>query len=75
MPLYEYQCLDCGTISEVLVPRGTKGSNCPHCGSKNTRKTFSVFAISSPPCPSERKCETDGPRNTCPMSGQCRITS
>jgi len=73
MPLFEYECLDCRTINEVLAQRGAKAPACPECGGGNVRKAFSVFAVSTPACPSERKCENDGPRGGCPMSGQCRL--
>ena len=75
MPIYEYECLDCNSVNEVLTRRGARAPACPRCGSRKVRKAFSVFAMSSPPCPSERKCESDGPRDGCPMSGQCRIGS
>jgi len=74
MPIYEYECLDCRTVNEVLTQRGARPPACPKCGSRKVRKAFSAFAVSSPSCPSERKCESDGPRGGCPMSGQCRIT-
>ncbi len=73
MPIYEYECLECRTVNEVLAPRGSQPPPCPACGSAKVRKAFSVFALSSPACPSERKCENDGPRGGCPMSGQCRV--
>ena len=73
MPIFEYECLECNTVNEVLTRRGAKAPPCPECGSSKVRKAFSVFAVSSPACPSERKCESSGPRGGCPMSSQCRI--
>jgi putative FmdB family regulatory protein len=45
MPLYEFDCADCGKTAEILV-RSTnwKGTPCPHCGSKKLTKNLSVFA-------------------------------
>jgi putative FmdB family regulatory protein len=74
MPMYEYGCLGCKSLNEVLTPHGAKAPPCPQCGSRNVRTAFSVFALSSLPCPSERKCESNGRQAACPMSGQCRIT-
>ena len=73
MPIYEYECLSCNRVNEVLTKRGAPPPPCPQCGSRKVRKAFSVFALSSPACPAERTCENDGPRGSCPMSGKCRI--
>ncbi len=45
MPIYEFQCEECGRDSEVLV-RSTKwdGTKCPQCGSVRLIKKLSVFA-------------------------------
>lgn len=70
MPLYEFECADCGKSFELLV-RTTRwqGSTCPHCGSKQLTKKFSTFvaqggaAETSPPptCPSTgRACSCVG---------------
>ena len=76
MPIYEYTCTDCGQTNEVLMSRGDKPPPCPDCGSGEVTKEFSVFAMSSPTCPSERKCEnSDGPMPSCPNAGKCRITA
>ena len=46
MPIYEFQCDDCGTDFEELY-RSIKERRRPHCaecGSKNVHKKFSTFA-------------------------------
>ena len=43
MPLYEYQCSDCGAAFEVLV-RSSEKAACPDCGSERLEKQFSVPA-------------------------------
>lgn len=47
MPLYEYQCQDCGSqfekmarFSEVHLP-----PECPECHGRQTQKQISVFAM------------------------------
>jgi putative FmdB family regulatory protein len=47
MPIYEFQCGQCGKDSELLVRSSDwKGTTCPHCGSKKLQKKLSVFASS-----------------------------
>ncbi len=46
MPIYEYECEDCGTRFDKLV-RGFSAPaevTCPECGSAEVRKAFSTFA-------------------------------
>ena len=46
MPIYEYQCLDCGQRFEVLqrMGEGADDLTCPDCGQKRVTKQFSTFA-------------------------------
>jgi len=49
MPIYEYRCQRCGHIFEEFVRFGEEPElKCPQCGSKEARKTFSLFGTSSP---------------------------
>jgi len=45
MPLFEYECEDCGSRFEKLV-RGDRrdGIECPQCGSDRTERKLSTFA-------------------------------
>lgn len=47
MPLYEYECEDCGTTFEQLVAARDRdnGALCPDCGSENVERLLSTFAI------------------------------
>lgn len=46
MPIYEYQCLECGHTIEILRFGGeTAEENCPECGSGRLRRLFSPFAV------------------------------
>jgi len=47
MPLYEYDCRECGKRSEILAPAPPRSFRCPECGSTRTEKAFSVFAAPS----------------------------
>jgi putative FmdB family regulatory protein len=50
VPLYEYACRKCGEKFEQLV-RSMKAADdpakCPRCGSDQTARSLSVFAVSS----------------------------
>ena len=49
MPIYEYDCLDCGERYEKLI-RTMKAKvivNCPICGSQHARKAISLFGSRS----------------------------
>lgn len=49
MPLYEYQCSQCGQRFEVLqqMGQGAEGLTCPDCGSERVAKQLSTFASGS----------------------------
>ena len=46
MPLYDYECLDCGEIFEALV-RGSSPVVCPSCQSQKLEQMLSMFSVSS----------------------------
>ena len=47
MPIYEFDCQDCGDNFESLVMSFTKlyGVKCPECDSENIQKKISTFAV------------------------------
>ena len=54
MPIYEFNCNQCGQRSESLCRLGDYSSiRCPHCGSEDTVKVYSATAVitqHSSPC-------------------------
>jgi len=50
MPIYEYECIDCGQPFEELVISISKEVevNCPACDSKSVKKKISLFGITAP---------------------------
>ncbi len=46
MPIYEYVCKQCRQPFETLV-RGDEPPVCPHCGSADLNKQFSVLSAHS----------------------------
>ena len=47
MPIYEFDCQDCGDSFEALVFSFSKinGVTCPECESENIQKKISTFAV------------------------------
>ncbi|RLB07275.1 MAG: zinc ribbon domain-containing protein [Deltaproteobacteria bacterium] len=46
MPIFEYQCLECGEGFETLV-FGDQDVCCPKCSAKNVKKLLSTFSHKS----------------------------
>ena len=46
MPLYDYECRDCGERFEALV-LGRSVPSCPSCQSTNLEQLLSTFAVDS----------------------------
>jgi putative FmdB family regulatory protein len=48
MPIYEYQCRECGRTFETLVTGSTRAA-CPGCRSERLERKLSVFAVGATP--------------------------
>jgi putative FmdB family regulatory protein len=46
MPIFEYQCRDCGTKFEKIVSSATNHVTCKKCDSGKVEKMLSIFAVS-----------------------------
>ncbi|MGH9343014.1 MAG: FmdB family zinc ribbon protein [Terriglobia bacterium] len=46
MPIFEYECRDCGTKFEKLVSSGRAKVVCRECASAHVEQRLSVFAVS-----------------------------
>ena len=71
MPIFEYQCRDCGTKFEKILGSAGATVTCRHCASPHVEQLLSVFAVagvSSQMAPSE-----NGPCGACgaPRRGTC----
>jgi len=76
MPIYEFQCDDCGQAFEVLAASRTTKVRCTSCDSRRVRRLLSTFAAHGSsdlaPC-DDGKCPSSaaGPcagKKTCPFS-------
>ena len=47
MPLYDYECHDCGERFELLILRNSPTAACPSCQSQNLEQLISLFAVDS----------------------------
>lgn len=61
MPIYEYECAQCGTIFETLVSITSEDDIvCEKCGSKDTRKLISASGIKISSNPDNSSCQSRG---------------
>ncbi len=46
MPLFEFECQDCGHVFEVILQKVTPATTpaCPKCGKKRVERIWSPFA-------------------------------
>jgi len=74
MPIYEFRCEKCGSVSEVLVFNKEEEVSCGNCGSTELTKLMSASNISmgggsrSFGAPSGGCC---GSPNSCDSPGHC----
>jgi len=49
VPIYEYECLECGEKFELrrAIADSDSEVKCPKCGDEHPRKVFSAFGIAS----------------------------
>ncbi len=77
MPIYEFQCNECGRTWEILLsPREIDLAACPECGSRNPKRLLSAPAPAGvgkamPSRASERCCGAEGPPVACSGPGSC----
>jgi putative FmdB family regulatory protein len=66
MPLYDYKCHDCGTVTEFLINSDSHQPACPGCGSRNMKRQISAPSLlknrtntgGKTCCGREERCET-----------------
>lgn len=46
MPIYEFECTECGERFEELSDAGTETATCPSCGAAGAERRFSSFGLS-----------------------------
>ncbi|MGB7066808.1 MAG: FmdB family zinc ribbon protein [Syntrophobacteria bacterium] len=79
MPIYEYQCQECGAVSEKLLMGGESAVDicCSDCGSRKMSRILSVASVLTDKvnistghtcCGQEERCDTP----PCSSGGSCR---
>lgn len=76
MPIYEYRCVECGRVWEVLRRGlGESSARCPSCGGTRAEKLPSAAVLAksatargSTCCGREERCD----RAPCSSGGECR---
>ncbi|MGD8561208.1 MAG: zinc ribbon domain-containing protein [Desulfarculaceae bacterium] len=78
MPLYDFECSDCGRVSELLVLGEDDSKICPACGSRNMTKLMSATssmtgkAHQGMPGPGDTTCCGSSPGHaSCAGPGSC----
>lgn len=85
MPIFEYQCKDCGKKHEILHLSSSRSeeAECPFCGSKENKKLLSSFNANvkegskshrnfESPC-SSGACGMPDNFGSCPTGGSCGL--
>jgi putative FmdB family regulatory protein len=68
LPIYEFECEECGSRFEELVAADTAGPPCPSCGATRVRRLISSFAP-TPRQPRGAKVRSDESRRREKESG------
>lgn len=55
MPIYEFDCGECGERFEQLVAAGTELADCPACGAGGAERRLSTFGLSHQPTANQRR--------------------
>lgn len=78
MPLYDFQCPDCGQTFELLMVSREEVPVCPHCRGRNLKKLMAAHASMSGspsafPGPKDTACcgSAPGKASGCAGPGSC----
>ncbi len=55
MPIYEFECGDCGERFEELTTVGTEQADCPRCGAGGAPRRLSSFGLTRAPTPRQQR--------------------
>ncbi len=73
MPLYEYQCAECDSVFETIRPivKADAPIACANCGSMETSRMLSVFAIAGGSSSAESGHSHSHGGGGCACGGHC----
>jgi putative FmdB family regulatory protein len=55
VPIYEFECGDCGERFEELAAMGTENARCPSCGAEGAERRLSSFGLTRQPTAGQRR--------------------
>lgn len=55
MPIYEFECAECGERFEELLPMGTETATCASCGAAGAERKLSSFGLSRMPTSNQQR--------------------
>jgi putative FmdB family regulatory protein len=55
VPIYEFECGECGERFEDLVAMGTDSAPCPACGAERAERRLSSFGLTRQPTPNQQR--------------------
>jgi len=55
VPIYEFECAECGERFEELTAAGTETATCPACGTEGAQRRLSSFGLSRQPTANQRR--------------------
>lgn len=64
MPIYEFECGECGNRFEEMASVGTEQATCPECGSQRAERRFSVFGVTTRQMTAYQKRRSEDERGT-----------
>jgi putative FmdB family regulatory protein len=77
MPIYEFECGDCGQHTEILMAATeTDLVVCSACGGRNLKRLLSAHSVMNaskgfPENAADRCCGSAGPPSSCAGPGSC----
>jgi putative FmdB family regulatory protein len=70
MPIYEYECRQCGARMERLIrSQADIPECCPACNAKKLQKVFSAFSVRASASSAKPACGACSADGACPYSG------
>jgi putative FmdB family regulatory protein len=64
VPIYEFECAECGNRFEEMTSVGTEDAGCPECGSAGAKRRFSVFGVTTRQMTTYQKRRAEDVRGT-----------
>jgi putative FmdB family regulatory protein len=64
VPIYEFECGECGDRFEEMASVGTERATCPRCGADGAERRYSVFGVTTRQMTARQKRRAEDRRGT-----------